>query len=218
DIEALFRILPLHLDKSRLRSLTIELTSSYWTALASETFPLALPLITPLLSFHALRELDLDLFSASGLDDNAYERLAKVWTGLKCLKVGTGDVLRLRPVASFKAVISLLTYCTSLEVLHVVFDGEIPPPPPHMSASQVGEGGDGRGWRQGRGGGKGEGWGVCNKLITELHVGHSPIVDAGVVASCLGSLMPRLKQIGCAKYPLEEVERWRKVQTLLAGS
>ncbi|KIK77603.1 hypothetical protein PAXRUDRAFT_834947 [Paxillus rubicundulus Ve08.2h10] len=220
DIEALFRILPLHLDKSRLRSLTIELTSSYWSALASETFPLALPLITPLLSFHALRELDLDLFSASGLDDAAYERMAKVWTGLRCLKVGTGDVLRLKPGASFKAVISLLTYCTSLEVLHVVFDGTIAPPPsPHIPALQAGEGGDVGGWRRGKGGGGGrEGWGVCNKLITQLHVGHSPIVDAEVVALCLGSLMPRLKQIGCAKYPLEEVERWSKVQTFLARS
>ncbi|KAF9220211.1 hypothetical protein BS17DRAFT_787717 [Gyrodon lividus] len=220
DIEALLHALPVHLDKYHLHALTIELTSSYWTTLASETFTLALPLLSPLLAFHALRDLDLDLFSASGLDDAAYEGLAKVWTGLKSLKLGTADVSRAGPVASFRAVISLLTYCTSLETLHIVFDGTIAPPP-RVPASQAGEGdgeGDSEGQRHRDGGpGAGEGWGVSNKLITQLHVGHSPIGDVDVVASCLKSLMPRLEKMECAKYSLE-VERWGKVQNILVGT
>ncbi|KAF9237980.1 hypothetical protein BU15DRAFT_62825 [Melanogaster broomeanus] len=226
DIEALLGALPVHLNKSRLRSLTVELTSSYWTTLSSDTFTLTLDVLSPLLAFHALRDLNLDRFSAAELDDTAYAGLAKAWTGLRRLQVGTTDPSRARPVASFRAVISLLTYCTSLETLHVAFDGTIAPPP-YVAPSVAAEGeaqvdGEDERHRQveleGRAGG-GEGWGVSNKLITELHVGHSPIMDVhvDVVASSLRSLMPRLKKIGCSKYPQEEVDRWGKVQDILSG-
>ncbi|KIJ59274.1 hypothetical protein HYDPIDRAFT_33344 [Hydnomerulius pinastri MD-312] len=217
DIGGLIRALPIHLDKTALHDLKIELNSSYWAVAASETFPLDLPLITPLLAFRALRALDLDVFSAAGLDDMAYKAMAKAWPELREFKLGTVDVSNAIPKASVGAIVSLLTHCPFLETLHIAIDGTIPLPPaspPPYSGDDEDESAQSQGE---------ESWGVSNILITELHVGHSPIDDINVIASCFGALMPRLRKIVTGNvnilYELQPVqgERWERVQAMLVG-
>ncbi|KAH7884927.1 hypothetical protein F5I97DRAFT_1928342 [Phlebopus sp. FC_14] len=193
DIAGLFRTLPAHLDKTTLRSIMIELTSSYWSTPSGETFRLDITLITPLLAFHSLTTVDLDLFSSAGLDDEAFDVMAKTWPNLRTLALGTCDVSRAKPLATINALISLLTHCPNLESLHFVFDGSVPPPAeiPHD---------------------------VQNNRITKLQVGHSSIEDVNAIASCLGQLMPRLKKIISAKYPPDDIAKWEAVQKMLESS
>ncbi|KAG6380426.1 hypothetical protein JVT61DRAFT_8560 [Boletus reticuloceps] len=62
-------------------------------------------------------------------------------------------------------------------------------------------------------------WGISNAHITQIHVGHSPIgVDMDELrglATCLGSVMPRLGTIQSEKELSNLAERWRMVQDLL---
>ena len=65
--------LPTRLDNARLRTLTIELTSSYWsTTPASDSFSLSSSLLSLLASFPSLRELDVSTYCAAEMDDEGY--------------------------------------------------------------------------------------------------------------------------------------------------
>ncbi|KAG8214928.1 hypothetical protein J3R82DRAFT_10115 [Butyriboletus roseoflavus] len=248
DMDALFQMLPMRLDTTQLRHLTITLRSSFRRALTlHSSFPLTEPILASLYAFSSLVTLDMNAFCASELDDAAYERMAGAWPELRSLKVGAADVSRMKPVASVGAVIAVLRSCPCLETLHIVFDGAIAPPPP-TTALDVDEGTQ-RGKSAGGGeaekvgvegveGGKEErvtmsrtcSWGISNQYMTEIHVGHSPAGEdmEGLknLASCLRSVMPRLGRIQSIKDPLgmlgmfdmAESEGWRTVQRLLVDS
>ena len=72
DVEALVEVLPTRLDNARLRTLTIELTSSYWSTPASDSFPFSSTLLSSLASFPSLRELDVSTYCAAEMDDKEY--------------------------------------------------------------------------------------------------------------------------------------------------
>ena len=203
DIEGTIHLLRRRLDTSRLLSLTIQRRSTGVGALIGRTLKLRQPLVSALVEFTALRELDLDTFCTAQMSDTDYACLAGSLTQLRSLKLGTANpsVIQPRLAASIGAVIMVLSHCKHLETLHIAFDGFISPPgtpdgklvPSEALARQ--------------------GWGVSNKLITKLCVGSSPIGDATVngIASCLKSIMPSLVQIECKAGD----EGWRSVQNIL---
>ena len=226
EIEALFLLLPLRLDTSCLKHLTIQPRSVFARTRLSELPKLSIPLIPPLCQFSQLRELDMDLFCASHLRDVEYARLAKSWAHLRHLKIGTAklsSVIRPSPAASVAAVIAVVTYCPHLETLGIAFDGTIPPPPSltrlALEAPQEWAGNDERPstvTAAESGDLVPEGWGVPNTCIAKLHVGYSPIANAtlGILMSCLKSLMPCLKEI--KHHGLDK--RWCIVQKVLTNS
>ena len=206
DIEEAFHILPRRLDISRFLSLTIQPTSSIVGIPMWCTLRLREPLLSPLVGFTALRELDLDLLCTAQMSDADYACMAGSLTHLRSLKLGTANpsITRPWPAASVGAVIAVLRHCKHLETLHIVFDGSIPPPggstmqdcqaaPSEELACQ--------------------GWNVSNRCITELCVGYSPIRDATInaIASCFKSIIPCLVQIECK----DRDEEWRLVQNIL---
>lgn len=198
DINELFRILPDHLDRTALHTISVELTSSYWISRSSETFPLELDILRPLLVFHSLRTIDLDFFSSGELDDDAFDMMARAWPALESFALGTADVLRKRPQTSVHALISLLTHCPNLNNVHIVFDGT-------KNLVDVA--------------------GACssalNMRMTELALGHSPLDDVNAMATCLGTLMPRLKSVVTLPWDHDHhvvIERWEDVQRMLEYS
>ncbi|KAF8452825.1 hypothetical protein L210DRAFT_2058464 [Boletus edulis BED1] len=206
------------LDFAQLRFLTIELTTPSYCPPPGSSSLLTEPLLFPLHSFSALHTLDLSSFRASHLDDAAYERVVAPWPELRCLKLGTTDALKWWPAASVRAVIAVLRSCPHLQTLHIVFNGSIPPPCPTMNDEEASERvEDGKDERAEVG--QVNRWGVSNAHITQIHVGHSPIgVDiAGLkgLATCLGSVMPRLRTIQSEKELSNLAGRWRMVQDML---
>lgn len=244
DMDTLFQMLPTHFDTTRLRNLTISLRSSFRRALHF-SFPLKESLLESLYAFSSLVTLDVNSFCASELDDAAYAQMAGAWPELKSLKVGATDVSRAKPRASVGAVIAVLRSCPCLETLHIVFDGSIPPPPTTVLGvdenTRCGESVGGGEAEEVRVAGVEEGkeervstsqarsWGISNQYITQIHVGHSPVPIEGdmdglrALASCLRSVMPRLRRIQPREEPLAvfdvldmaESEGWRVVQRLL---
>lgn len=196
DIEEMFHLLPRRLDTSRLLSLTIRPRSSIIGIPLWHTLRLREPLISALVEFTALRELDLDLLCTAQMSDADYARMAGSLMHLRSLKLGTGNpsIMRPWPAATVGALIAVLTYCKHLETFHIVFDGSIPPPAP------LGEPGC-------------QGWGTSNRCLTKLRVGYSPIGDAtiNVIASCFKSIMPCLVQIERK----DRDQEWRAVQNIL---
>ncbi|KAL4066484.1 hypothetical protein V8B97DRAFT_1874426 [Scleroderma yunnanense] len=198
DINELFHILPDHLDKVALRTISVELTSSYWIARSSETFPLEFDILKPLLVFRSLRTVDLDLFSTGGLDDDAFSMMAQAWPSLESFALGTADVSRKHPKTTLRALISLLTHCPNLSDVRIVFDGT-------MNLTDTGD----------------VHTGVVNTRITEISVGHSPLEDVNAMATCLGMLMPRLRSIVNVLWDRDyqdSIERWEEVQRMLESS
>jgi hypothetical protein len=206
DIEEAFHLLPRRLDTSLLLSLTIQPTSSIVGILMWRTLRLRQPLLSPLVEFTALRELDLDFLCTAQMTDADYGHMAGSLTHLRSLKLGTANpsITRPWPVASVGAVIAVLRYCKHLETLHIVFNGTIPPP--GGSAMQ-----DGKVVLSGEL--ACQGWNVSNRYITKLCVGYSPIGDASVnaVASCFKSIMPCLVEIDRK----DRDEEWRLVENML---
>ncbi|KAG8214868.1 hypothetical protein J3R82DRAFT_10035 [Butyriboletus roseoflavus] len=198
DTEEMFHLLPRRLDTSRLLSLTIRPRSSIIGIPLWHTLRLREPLISALVEFTALRELDLDLLCTAQMSDADYARMAGSLIHLRSLKLGTANpsIMRPWPAASIGAVISVLTYCKHLETFHIVFDGSIPPPAP------LGEPGC-------------QGWGASNRCLTKLRVGYSPIGDAtiNVIASCFKSVMPCLVEIERR----DREQEWRAVQNILGS-
>lgn len=195
DINELFRVLPDHLDKTVLHTFSVELTSSYWISRNSETFPLELDTLRPLLAFHSLRTVDLDLFSTGELDDDAFDMMAQAWPALESFALGTTDVSRQHPKTTLRTLISLLTHCPNLNNIHIVFDGT----KNLLDAAQVRTG-------------------VVNTRITELAVGHSPLDDVDAMVKCLWTLMPRLKSVVTEVMDRDyqdSTERWEDVQKML---
>ena len=244
DMDVLFRMLPTKFDTTELRNLTISLRSSHRRGLMLHSFPLTEPLLASLYPFSALVTLDLDSFCTRELDDAAYERIAATWPELRSLKLGAADMSRAEPVASVGAVIAVLRSCPYLETLHIVFDGSIPPPSPVMmldvDSLRGTQHGEWAGGSEGSGGGRVEEgkeervatsqvrtWGISNQHITQIHVGHSPIVEdrekSRDLVSCLGSVMPRLGRIQSRKessdmfdmFDMAESEGWQSAQRLL---
>lgn len=228
-IEALFQLLPHHLDTSRLERLTIQPRSVFVRTSLSEIPKLRAPLIHVLIQFTLLRELDVDAFCTSQLDDAEYVRMAKSLPHLRHLKIGTAKlsalsaVIRPCPAATVVAVITVVAHCPHLETLCIPFDGTVSPSLT-QSAFDSGEVrqellGDHERERSSTATSLRavvvEGRGMPNKRIIKLHVGHSPIADAtvSVLASCLKSLMPGLKQI--QHHSLDE--RWDTVQNILTS-
>ncbi|KAF8553691.1 hypothetical protein OG21DRAFT_1207014 [Imleria badia] len=205
-VEETFRVLPRRLDTSRLLSLAIRPTSTIAGIPMWHTLGLREPLVSTLVEFTALRELDLDLLCTVQMSDADYECLARSLTHLRSLKLGTANpsITRPWPVASVKAIIAVLRYCQHLETLHMVFDGSIPPP--GASTMQDGKVALSEALVC-------QGWGVSNRHITMLRVGYSPIKDATInaLASCFKSMMPRLVHI---EHTARD-EEWRLVQTIL---
>ncbi|KAH7888353.1 hypothetical protein F5I97DRAFT_686784 [Phlebopus sp. FC_14] len=195
DITELFRALPVHLDKTTLRSIVVELTGSYcrWTTPSSEPPCLNINLITPFLMFRSLTKVDLDVFSSAGLDDKAFDVMARTWPNLRTLALGTCDMYWDKPRATIKALLSLLIHCPNLEFLHLVFDGSIPLPSEIPCDIQ-------------------------NNHITELQVGHSLIGDVNVIASYFIQLMPQLEKIISAKGLRDTIGKWAAVQKMLQKS
>lgn len=212
SMDMLFQLLPTRLDTTQLENLTISFRSMYCRPLPPLAFPLTEGLLQLLYPLSALVSLNLNTFCASGLNDAAYRRLASAWPKLRCLKIGVADETRVAPVATVGAVIAVLKLCPSLETLHIVFNGSVPPPLPRIivnaeeedravATSYVGP------------------WGVSNQHITAIHVGHSPIVADRVRLSdlvvCLRSIMPRLGIIQSRTSPREVADSWRTAQHML---
>jgi hypothetical protein len=226
-MDDLFQTLPTRFDNTQLRALTIDLAPFPSCPPAQAPSVLTKALLTSLYAFSALRTLDLSSFCSVVLVDATYGRMAATWPELRCLKVGTTDMFKGKPMASVGAVIAVLSFCPHLQTLHIVFDGSIPPPsfPVVTDMDKV------------RGGQHGESvwgskkvvavrqvnrWGgISNRYITQLHVGHSPIGEdmerLKELASCLRSVMPRLGTIRSEKEPPDAANRWRMVQHLLEG-
>ncbi|KAF8123233.1 hypothetical protein EV363DRAFT_1356647 [Boletus edulis] len=223
DMDALFRMLPTRFDTTWLRSLMISSKPSYRCVRTLRSFSLTEPLLASLYPFSMLVTLDLNAFSTSKLDDVAYERMAATWPGLRSLKLGTAD----------GAVIAMLRSCPYLETLHIVLDGSIPPPPPMVMPdvdrdTQHGElaGSDEEGTERTTMS-QGCTWGISNQCITQIHVGHSPVVRhmerLNDLVLCLRSVLPRLRRIQSKKEAVEmsdifdmaESEGWLTVQRLL---
>lgn len=221
DMEALLGVLPKRLDKTRLRTLTIELTSSYWSTPASDTFSLSPSLLSSLSSFPSLRELDVSTFCSAEVDDRGYEVWISGLTGLTSLKLGVGDVSKARPVASVMAVLAVLKACRWLETLWIVFDGSVTPPSGDVRVNEKGkqqgeaENGDG----EARKDEDQNEWGVTNHHITRISVGHSLVGEdekgLEALAGCLRAVMPRLEKIRADRYPSELGARWKRVQEML---
>ena len=206
DIEETFHILPRRLGTSHLLSLTIQPRSSIVGIPMWRTLRLREPLLSPLVEFTALRELDLDLLCTAQMSDADYARMAGSLTHLRSLKLGTANpsITRPWPAASVGAVIAVLRYCKHLETLHIIFDGSIPPP----GGSTMQDGKTGLSEELAC-----QGWGVSNRCITKLRVSYSPIRDATInaIASCFKSIMPCLVQIERG----DRDEEWRLVQNIL---
>ncbi|KAG8214925.1 hypothetical protein J3R82DRAFT_10112 [Butyriboletus roseoflavus] len=223
DIETLVSVLPILLDKTRLCTLTIELTSSYWSTPASDTFSLSPSLLSSLSSFPSLRELDVSTFCAAEMDDWAYEAWISGLTSLTSLKTGVADVSKAKPVASVRAVLAVLKACRELETLWIVFDGSVTPPSGDVgvdeNGKQPGETEDGDGERREDEDKDKDEWAVTNHHITHIRVGHSPIGEdekgLEALARCLRAAMPRLEKIRADRYPSESDTRWRRVQEML---
>ncbi|KAH0832317.1 hypothetical protein J3R83DRAFT_13325 [Lanmaoa asiatica] len=206
NVRELFHLLPRRLDASRLLSLTIRPRSSIIGIPLWHTLRLGEPLVSALLEFTALRELDLDLLCTAQMSDADYARMAASLTHLRSLKLGTANpsIMRPWPAASVGAVIAVLTHCKQLETFHIVFDGSIPP----LGVSTLEDGkvtSPGEPVRQE--------WGVSNRCITKFRVGYSPIGDAtiNVIASCFKSIMPCLVEIEHR----DRDEEWNLVQNIL---
>ena len=205
DIEETFYLLPRRLDTSRLLALMIQPTSSIVGILMWSTLRLRESLLSPLVKFTALHELDLDFLCTAQMTDEDYARMARSLTHLRSLKLGTANpsIARPWPVASVGAVIALLRCCKHLETLHIVFDGTIPPPGGStMEDSDVLSEALAC-----------QGWNVSNRYITRLCVGHSPIGDATIhaMASCFKSIMPCLVEIERK----DRDDEWGLVQNML---
>ncbi|KAG9308448.1 hypothetical protein JVU11DRAFT_11787 [Chiua virens] len=218
EMERLVGMLPTRLDKARLHSLTIELTSSYWSTPASDSFVLSSPLLTSISLFPALNELDLSTYCTAELDDKAYETWLAGWTQLKSLKMGVADVSKVKPVATVGAILAILRACRQLETLGIAFDGTLPPP---SGIAQKGKQPEESGGEEDKDRCQNE-WGVMNHRITHLHVGYSPIEEddeqLAELARCLKTVMPRLERIVPDRYPLENAAHWAKLQDImLAG-
>ena len=206
DIEETFQLLPRRLDTSRLLSLMILPTSTIVGIPMCRTLRLREPLLSPLVEFTALRELDLDLLCTAQMTDEAYAHMAGSLTHLRSLKLGTANpsITRPWPVASVRAVIAVLRCCRHLKTLHILFDGTIPPP-------------GGSTMQDGKVALSEEvvcqGWNVSNRCIAKLRVGYSPIRDATIhaMASCFKSIMPCLVEIERKARD----EDWRLVQNIL---
>ena len=201
---------------TRLDTLTIELTSSYWSTPASDSFSLSSSLLSSLASFPSLRELDVSTYCAAEMDDKGFETWIAGLKGLTSLKVGVADVSKARPLASVGAVLAVLRACRQLETLWIVFDGSLGVPSVDEKGKRRGELGEVE--RKDGDETKNE-WGVTNHHITHIRVGHSPVGegDEGLeaLARCLRAVMPRLEKIRADRYPLEVWERWGKVQGML---
>lgn len=206
DIEEMFHLLPRRLDTSRLLSLTIQPKARLFGIPIRHALELRKPLVSAIVEFGALRELDLDFLCTAQLSDADFASLAGSLTQLRRLQAGTANesITRPRPAASIRAVIEVLRCCKHLETLHIVFDGSIPPP----GCSTVEDGKVALSEELVL-----QGWGVSNRRITELCVGYSPIGDATInaLASCLKSIMPRLIQIERK----DRDEEWGLVQDIL---
>jgi hypothetical protein len=228
DMEALVGVLPTRLDNARLRTLTIELTSSYWSTPASDSFSLSSSLLSSLASFPSLRELDVSTYCAAEMDDKGYETWIAGLRGLTSLKVGVADVSKARPLASLGAVLAVLKACRELETLWIVFDGSLGVP-------LVDDKGKRRRGLETETMVKIEGevemedeneneneWGVTNDRITHIRVGHSPLGEDDKelegLARCLRAVMPRLEKIRADRYPSEVYARWERVQEMLVES
>ena len=205
DIEETFYLLPRRLDTSRLLALMIQPTSSIVGILMWSTLRLRESLLSPLVEFTALRELDLDFLCTAQMTDEDYARMARSLTHLRSLKLGTANpsIARPWPVGSVGAVIAVLKCCKHLETLHIVFDGTIPPPGGStMEDSDVLSEALAC-----------QGWNVSNRYITRLCVGHSPIGDATIhaMSSCFKSIMPCLVEIERK----DRDDEWGLVQNML---
>jgi len=221
DMEALVAALPTRLDKTRLDTLTIELTSSYWSTPASDTFSLSPSLLSSLASFPALKELDVSTYCAAEVDDGAYETWIAGLKGLTSLKVGVADVSKARPFASVGAVLAVLKACRQLETLWIVFDGSLGLPSVEDKGKRRGElenEGEGEGASHDENENENE-WGVTNHHITHIRVGHSPLGedDEGLeaLARCLRTVMPRLEKIRADRFQSEVDVRWARVQNMV---
>lgn len=216
DMEALVGVLPARLDKSQLRTLTIELTSSYWSTPSSESFSLSPSLLSSLASFPSLRELDVSTYCAAEVDDNAYETWIAGMTSLRSLKLGVSDVSKARPVASVGAVLAVLRACLHLETLWIIFDGTLKLPTVDEKGKRWGLQGEVE--SQDRDVNENE-WGVTNRYITQIRVGHSPLPEdekgLETLAKCFKTVMPRLEKIRAERYPPEVDQRWGRVQEML---
>lgn len=214
DMEALVSVLSTRLDKTRLRTLSIELTSSYWSTPASDTFSLSPSLLFSISSFPSLTELDVSTYCSAEVDDRAYETWISGLKGLTSLKMGVADVSKARPVASVSALLAVLRACRRLETLWFVFDGSLGLPP----ADDKGK----RRWllkSKTEGDGPENEWGVTNHQITQIRVGFSPLGEDErgweAMARCLRTVMPRLEKIWTERYPADVDERWRRVQEIM---
>ena len=218
DMEALVGVLPTRLDNARLRTLTIELTPSYWS---SDSISLSSSLLSSLASFPSLRELDVSTYCAAEMDDSGYEAWIAGFSGLTSPKAGVADVSKARPLASLGAVVAVLRAYRQLETLWIVFDGSFGVP------SVDDEGRRRRGLEteiEGEVEREDENeneWGVTNLRITHIHVGHSPLGEDDKelegLARCLRVVMPRLEKIRADRCPFEVYARCGRVQEMLVG-
>ncbi|KAF8133293.1 hypothetical protein EV363DRAFT_51061 [Boletus edulis] len=87
----MFHLLPRRINTSRLLSLTIQSASSIQGILTWHTLGLRGLLVSALVEFGALHELNLDFFCTAPMSDNDYECLAGSLTQLRRLKFGTAN-------------------------------------------------------------------------------------------------------------------------------
>lgn len=127
---------------------------------------------TPLMRFSGLKEVDLSTFCMSLLDDDALGSIVKSWPHLECLQLGNKCFWQLPPKITFRGLVALLSTCSNLRKLGLVFDATKIDSP---AAEKLG-------------------LGVCNTNITSFHVGCSPIEQPLQVAVALSAVLPCLRE------------------------
>ncbi|KAG2137077.1 hypothetical protein DEU56DRAFT_804846 [Suillus clintonianus] len=128
---------------------------------------------TPLMHFSSLKEISLERFCMSLLDDDALGSIVKSWPNLENLYLGTWRFWKTPPKITFRGLVAVLSSCPNLRKLGLVFDAKKVALP---TAEKPGGG-------------------VSNTNITTFGVGCSPIARPLQVAVALSAVLPCLKEI-----------------------
>ncbi|KAG1840379.1 hypothetical protein DFJ58DRAFT_667162 [Suillus subalutaceus] len=128
----------------------------------------------PLLKFTRLTFVDFIVIGNYCLDDAFIEDAAVAWPGIRVLRFMAEHQTDI-PAATFAAILSFATRCTSLRTL-LNFDATLVPTPPHAL------------------GGYTDLW-LNQTALRELHVGHSQVATAALVPFLLAAVFPNLDDI-----------------------
>ncbi|KAH7915704.1 hypothetical protein BJ138DRAFT_1176321 [Hygrophoropsis aurantiaca] len=169
-----FELLSSRLDRGDLHKINIGLGQDYTTQQCEDpAFIFDFGTISPLLSFTALRVLNLGMCLASNIDDEALREMASSWPNLEEIMLGTnhGNTIVPAPRSTHRGFLHLLERCRFLRTLEMAFDTT--GVGPDQSTSH---------WPSKS----------LNTKITLLVVGNSPIQDPVAVRAFLSTVIPSL--------------------------